>query len=130
MGFPKTKIVNFNHLGKAKLPSTATLSLKVKLYHTQSGYYLRVFLKNTWCVADRVLVLRPGVRPVPLRWESRVQDRGPPETSQLHIISNGKSSPRDLHLDAKIQLHSTTSKLQCWTPYAKKLAKQEHNPTH
>ena len=31
-------------------------------------------------VADRVLVLRPGVRYEPLRWESRVQDIGPPET--------------------------------------------------
>ena len=64
-------------------------------------------------VTDRVLVLRPGVRPVPLRWESRVQDIGPPETSRLHIIPIGESSPRDLHLNAKAQLHSTTSKLQC-----------------
>ena len=53
------------------------------------------------CVADRVLVLWPGVRPVPLRRESRVQDIGPPETSRLHVISNGKSYPRDLHLKAK-----------------------------
>ena len=81
-------------------------------------------------VADRVLVLWPGVRPVPLRWESWVQDIGPPETSQLHVISKSKSSPRDLHLNAKTQLHSTTSKLQCWRPYAKQLARQEHNPTH
>ena len=81
-------------------------------------------------VADRVLVLRPGVRPVPLRWESQVQDIGPPETSQLCIISNGESSPRDLHLNSKTQVHSTTSKLQGWTPYAKQLARQEHNPTH
>ncbi|XP_054944372.1 mirror-image polydactyly gene 1 protein isoform X6 [Physeter macrocephalus] len=68
------------------------------------------------CVADRVLVLQPGVRPVPLIWESQVEDIGPPETSRLHIISNSKSSPRDLHLNDKTQLHSTTSKLQCWTP--------------
>ena len=86
------------------------------------------FLRNR--VADRVLVLWPGVRPVPLRWESRVQDIGLPETSRLHIISNGKISPRDLHLNAKTQLHSMTSKLQCWTPYAKQLTRQEHNPTH
>ena len=39
-------------------------------------------------------------------------------------------SPRDLNLNAKTQLHSTTSKVQCWTPYAKQLARQEHNPTH
>ena len=56
-------------------------------------------------------MLWPGVRPVPLRWESRVQDIGPPETSRLLIISNGKSFPRDLHLNANTQLHSTTSKL-------------------
>ena len=82
------------------------------------------------CVADRVLVLWLGVSPVPLRWESRVQYISPPETSWLHVISNDKSSPRDLHINAKTPLHSTTSKLQCWTPYAKQLAKQEHNPTH
>ena len=77
-------------------------------------------------MVDRVFVLWPGVRPEPLRCESRVQDIGPPETSRLHVISNGESSPRDLHLNAKTQLHSTTSKLQCWTPYAKQLAIQEH----
>ena len=81
-------------------------------------------------VADRALELQPGVRSVPLRWESRVQDTGPPETSWCHIISNSESSPRDLHLSDKTQLHSTTSELQCWTPYAKQLARQEHNPTH
>ena len=32
-------------------------------------------------VAGRVLVLWPGVGPEPLRWESWVQDIGPPETS-------------------------------------------------
>ena len=78
--------------------------------------------------ADSVLVLQPGVRPVPLRWESGVQDIGPPETSQLHVISKSESSPKDLHLNVKTQLHSTTSNLQCWTPYAKQLARQEHIP--
>ena len=65
------------------------------------------------CVADRVLVLWLGVRLEPLRWESRVQDIGPPETSQPHVISIGKSSLRDPCLNAKTQLHSTISKLQC-----------------
>ena len=63
-------------------------------------------------VADRVFVshmLWPGVRPEPLRWESRIQDAGPPETSWPHVISISKSSPRDLCLNAKTQLHSTTS---------------------
>ena len=41
-----------------------------------------------------------------------------------------RKSPRDLHLNTKTQLHSTTSKLQCWTPYAKQLARKEHSPIH
>ena len=61
-----------------------------------------------------------------MRWESWVQDIGPPEISQLHITSNGESTPRDLHLSAKTQLHSTISKLQCWTPHAKQ---QDRNTT-
>ena len=81
-------------------------------------------------VADKVLVLQPDVRLEPLRWESWVQNTGPPDTSQLHVVSNSESSPRDLHLNTKTQLHSMTSKLQCWTPYAKQLARQEHNSTH
>ena len=63
-------------------------------------------------VADRVLVLWPGVRLEPLRWESRVQDIGPPETSWHQIRLNGESSPRNLHLNIETQLHSTTGKLQ------------------
>ena len=35
-------------------------------------------------VACRVLVLRLGVRPEPVRWESRVQDVGTSENSQPH----------------------------------------------
>ena len=46
-------------------------------------------------VADRILVLWPGVRPEPLRWKSQVQDTGPPETSQPHVVSVGKElSPK------------------------------------
>ena len=78
----------------------------------------------------RVLVLWLGVRPEHLRWESRVQDIAPPETSWPHVISISESSPRDLPLNAKTQLHPTTSKLQFWTPHAKQLARQENNPTH
>ena len=44
-------------------------------------------------VEDRLLVLQPGIRAVPLRWESQVQDTGPQETSQLHVISNGENLP-------------------------------------
>ena len=35
----------------------------------------------------------PGIRAVPLRWESQLQDIGPQETSQLHIISNRENLP-------------------------------------
>ena len=44
-------------------------------------------------VEDRLLELQPGIRAVPLRWESQVQDTGPQETSQLHIIPNGGNLP-------------------------------------
>ena len=75
-------------------------------------YFLSFFLPFLLSrVADRVLVLQPGVRPVPLRWESQVQDIGPPETSRLYMISNSESSPKYLHLNAKTQFHSMTNKL-------------------
>ena len=82
------------------------------------------------CVAERILVLWLGVRSEPLRWESRVKDTGTPETTQHHVISISESSPTDFRLNAKTQLHSMTSKLQCWTPHAKLLARQENNTTH
>ena len=44
-------------------------------------------------VDKRLLVLQPGIRPVPLRWKSQLQDTGPQETSQLHIIPNGQNLP-------------------------------------
>ena len=42
-------------------------------------------------VDERLLVLQPGIRAVPLRCESQPQDTGPQETSQLHVITNGKN---------------------------------------
>ena len=80
------------------------------------------------CLVCRVLLLWPGLGPEPLRWESQVQDTGPPEDSQPHGILISESSPRGLHLNTNTQLHPTASKLQCWTPQAKQLARQEHNP--
>ena len=78
------------------------------------GFYLFLFLVFfpfflslllSW-LAGRLLVLQPGVRLEPPRWESQVQDFGPPaETSQPHIISISKSSPRDLRFNTKTQLH-------------------------
>ena len=67
-------------------------------------------------VVGRVLVLQQGARTEPLRGESLVQDIGPPETSQPHVISTCESSPRDLGLNAETQLHSMTSKLQVGHP--------------
>ena len=66
-------------------------------------FFLFLFLLS--CVVGRVLVLRLGVRPEPLRWEGRFQDLGQPETTLPHVISTGESSPRDLHLNIKTQLH-------------------------
>ena len=42
-------------------------------------------------VEERLLVLQPGIRAMPLRWVSQLQDTGPQETSQLHVIPNGKN---------------------------------------
>ena len=42
-------------------------------------------------VDERLLVLQPGISAVPLRWESQLQDMGPQETFQLHIIPKGKN---------------------------------------
>ena len=81
-------------------------------------------------MADRVLVHRAGVRPELLRWESQIQDFGPPETFWPHIISIGRSSTRNLQLNDKTQLHPMASNLQCWMPHAKQLARQEHYTTH
>ena len=100
-----------------------TLKTLFYCFFSPLSFFLPFLLSR---VVERVLVLRP----VPLRWESRVQDIGPPKTSWLHVISNGESCRRDLHLNTKTQLHSTTSKLHWWTPYAKQLARQKHNPTH
>ena len=44
-------------------------------------------------VDERLLVLQPRIRAVPLRWESQLQDTGPQETSQRHVIPNGENFP-------------------------------------
>ena len=81
--------------------------------------YLAVWLTGSWCYG-RV----SGLSLLGGRAESRTLDHQRPP----HVISNGESTPRDLHLSAK--LHSTTSKLQCLTPHTKQPARQEHKPTH
>ena len=42
-------------------------------------------------VDERLLVPQPGIRAVPLRWESQLQDTGKQETSQLQVIPNSKN---------------------------------------
>ena len=98
------------------------LIIFLNYYYFFLSFFLPFLLSH---VADRVLVRWPGVRPEPLRWKSRVQDIGPPETSRPHMLSISESSPRDLHLDTKTLLHPTASKLQCWTPHANQLARQD-----
>ena len=45
------------------------------------------------CVDERLLVLQPDIRAVPLTWESQLQDTGSQETSQLHAIPNDVNVP-------------------------------------
>ena len=127
VGLPKTKIVTFNHLGKAKIPSTATLSSKVKI-------------SQQWCHKIDHIDHKPcgwQALGAPARHQGCASEVGEPSSGHWstrdlpapHNIKRQKS-PRDLHLNANTQLHSMTSKLQCWTPYAKKLATQEHNLIH
>ena len=42
---------------------------------------------------ERLLVLQPGIRAVPLRWERQLQDTGTQETSHLHVIPNDDNLP-------------------------------------
>ena len=63
----------------------------IELYILFFLFFLPFILSH---VDDRLLVLRSCIRAVPLRWESHVQDTGPQETSQLHIISNGENLPQ------------------------------------
>ena len=72
---------------------------------------------------------------VPARQKGCTSEVGEPtsghwSTRNLPAPHNTKwqKSLRDLHLNTKTQLHSATSKLRCWTPYAKQLARQEHSP--
>ena len=74
---------------------------------------------------QRVLVLWPGVRPVPLRWESRVQDIGPPETSKLHIISHGENLPE---ISISTPRHSSTQQPASYSSgHPKQNSQQDRN---
>ena len=68
----------------------------ILFYHilSSSFFLLSFFLPFILShVQDRLLVLQPGVSAVHLRWESQVQDTGPQETSQLHVIPNDENLP-------------------------------------
>ena len=66
----------------------------ILLYFILSSSFFLSFLPFILSrVDERLLVLQPGVRAVPLKWKSQVQDTGPQETSQLHVISNGENLP-------------------------------------
>ena len=66
------------------------LSVLVAAHQTKPSWFsnTRTSELHKW-----VLVLWPGVTPETQRWESQVQDIGPPETSGPHVISIGDSSP-------------------------------------
>ena len=59
------------------------------LFYLLLSFFLPFILRR---IDDSLLLLQPGIRAVPLRWESQVQDTGPQETSQPHVISNGEKS--------------------------------------
>ena len=63
------------------------------LYFILSSFFLFFLPFILSRVEDRLLVLQPGIRAVPLRWERQVQDTGPQVTSQLHVILNGENLP-------------------------------------
>ena len=63
----------------------------ILFYFILSSFFL-FFLPFTLSrVDERLLVLQPGSRAVPLRWESQLQDTGPQQTSQLHVIPNDEN---------------------------------------
>ncbi|XP_057411223.1 box C/D snoRNA protein 1 isoform X1 [Balaenoptera acutorostrata] len=79
--------------------SDPVIRQRLKAYiHSQTGVRILMKVENMQQnlvsrVDERLLVLQPGIRAVPLRWESQLQNTGPQETSQLHVIPNGKNLP-------------------------------------
>ena len=62
------------------------------MFYLISFYFSLFFLPFILShVDERHLVFQPGIRAVPLRWESQLQNTGPQETCQLHVLSNGKN---------------------------------------
>ena len=67
-------------------------------------------------------------------WASEVREPSSGHWTIRDLLAQCNINRQDLsqrfHLNAKTQLYSKTSKLQCCTPNAKKLGRQEHKPTH
>ena len=82
------------------------------------------------CAACGLLASWPGVRPGPLGWEHL----SPGCWNTREFLGPGNINQCDLsqgiHINTKTQLHPTACRLQCWTPYAKQPARQEHSLTH
>ena len=97
------------------LPKPSAASVLVPAVSTSYPLPLQEASNTSSCVADRVLVLWLRVNPELPRWQSQVQDIGPPATSWLHVISNGESSPRDLHLKAFNNQQATVLDTLCQT---------------
>ena len=74
---------------------------------------------GSWCSSQASSCASEVGEPSSGQWSTR-------DLPAPHNIKWQKS-PRDLHLNAKTQFHSMTSRLQCWTPYAKQLARQPHS---
>ena len=85
-------------------------------------FFWTVWLTGSWCSG-----LVSGLSLWGGRAEFRTLDH---QTSRANVISNDKSSPRDLRLNAKTQFYPKASKQCYWMPHAKQLARQEHNPTY
>ena len=82
--------------------------------------FLKSFLPHH--AVCRFSVSQPETKPEFLWWECWIQDAEPPKKSQSQEILIGESSPSDLHLDIKSQLHRIVCRFQCLTPDAKQLA--------
>ena len=81
-------------------------------------------------VDESLLVLQPGIRAVPLRWESQLQDTGPQETSQLHVIPNGENLSEISISTPRPSFIQWPASYSAGHPIAKQLARQEHSPIH
>ena len=81
-------------------------------------------------VDDRLLVFQPDIRAVSLRWESQVQDTGPQETSQLHVISNSKNLPEISISTPRPSCTQRQASYSAGHPMPNNWQERKHNPIH